>query len=52
MNITLGLEPISWLLLAVVALMAGIPFWLTQALALYLDTIEAKSKNEEGRDGN
>ena len=51
MNITLGLEPMSWLLLAIVASVVSIPHMIGWALFVYLDAIldaiEAKSKKEE-----
>jgi len=46
-NITLGLEPVSWLLLAIVAGLTGMPSWLTWAVALHLLGIEGESKKEE-----
>lgn len=45
-NVTLGLEPISWLLLAIAAFVASIPQLLGWHLAVYLDSIETKSKKE------
>jgi len=45
-NVTLGLEPISWLLLAIVAFMASIPLFIGWAVAWYLRSIEAKSKKK------
>ena len=45
-DITPGLEPISWLLLAIAAFVASIPEYLGWAVAVYLDTIETKSKKE------
>jgi len=45
-NVTLGLEPISWLLLAIAAFVASIPQLLGWHLAVYLDAIETKSKKE------
>jgi len=47
MNITLGLEPMSWLLLAIAAFVASIPEYLGWAVAVYLSTAEAKSEKEE-----
>ena len=44
---TLGLEPTSWFLLAVVAFLASIIWFFGVALAWYLRTTEAKSKKEE-----
>ena len=43
MNITLGLEPTSWLLLAIVAFMASIPAWLAWAVAMHLLGIGGES---------
>lgn len=47
LNITLGLEPISWFLLAIAFFVASIPNFIGWALAVHLDAIEAKSKKEE-----
>jgi len=47
LNITLGLEPMSWFLLAIAFLVASIPNFIGWALAVHLDAIEAKSKKEE-----
>jgi hypothetical protein len=46
-NATLGLEPMSWLVLAIVAFVAGIPMWLTWALSMHLLGTEAKGKKKE-----
>jgi len=46
MNITLILEPTSWLLLAIVFCLSGIASWIAWALAVQLDAIEVKSKKE------
>ncbi len=46
MNIAIGLAAIHWLVLAIVAFMAGMPAWLTWAVALHLLGIEGKSKKE------
>jgi len=46
-NITLGLEPTSWLLLSIVFCLTGIANWIAWALAVHLDAIEGKSKKEE-----
>ena len=46
-NVTLGLAPTSWLLLAIAAFVASIPQLLGWHLAVYLDAIETKSKKEE-----
>jgi len=46
-NATLGLEPMSWLVLAIVAFVAGIPMWLTWAISMHLLGMEAKSKKKE-----
>ena len=47
LNITLGLEPISWFLLAIAFFVASIPNFIGWALAVHLDAIEAKSKEQE-----
>ena len=47
LDITLGLEPMSWFLLAIAFLVASIPNFIGWALAVHLDAIEAKSKKEE-----
>jgi len=44
MNTTLGLNPISWLLLSIGAFVAGIPPCIGWAVAVYLKAIEAKKK--------
>ena len=46
-DITPGLEPTSWFLLAVAFFVASIPNFIGWALAVHLDAIEAKSKKEE-----
>jgi hypothetical protein len=46
-NVALGLEPTSWLLLAIFACVAGMPAWLTWAISMHLLGVEAKSKKEE-----
>jgi len=46
MNIAIGLEATHWLLLAIAAFVAGMPAWLTWAVAMHLLGIEAKSKKE------
>jgi len=46
-NVTLGLEPTSWLLLAIGAFVAGIPFFIGLGLAWYLRTTEAKGEKKE-----
>ena len=46
-NATLGLEPTSWLLLAIFAMLFGIPAFIGWHSALHLDAKEAKSKKEE-----
>ena len=46
-NVAVGLEPMSWLLLAIFAILASIPFYLALGLAWYLRTTEAKSKEKE-----
>jgi len=46
-NVAVGLEPMSWLLLAIFAILASIPFYLGLGMAWYLRTTEAKSKAKE-----
>jgi len=46
-NVAVGLEPMSWLLLAIFAILASIPFYLGLGMAWYLRTTEAKSKEKE-----
>ncbi|NWF77884.1 MAG: hypothetical protein HXY36_04765 [Chloroflexi bacterium] len=46
-NATLGLEPTSWLLLAVFASVAGIPMWIIWGMSMHLLGIEAKTKVKE-----
>ena len=46
-NVTLGLEPMSWFLLAIVASVLSIPWFIGLAMAWYLSTTEAKSEKEE-----
>jgi len=44
MNVTLGLEPITWLLLAIAVFLAGLPTWLTWAVTLHLLGIESEAE--------
>jgi len=44
MNATLGLEPISWFLLAIGVFVAGIAPCIGWAIAVYLKAIEAKKE--------
>jgi hypothetical protein len=46
-NVTLGLEATSWLLLAIVACVVGMPAWLTWAISMHLLGTEAGSKKKE-----
>jgi hypothetical protein len=46
-NATLGLEPMSWLVLAIIVLVAGMPMWLTWGISMHLLGMEAKSKKKE-----
>ncbi|MBN2187652.1 MAG: hypothetical protein JW732_09450 [Dehalococcoidia bacterium] len=46
-NVTLGLEPTSWLLLAIAVFVASIPFYMGLGLAWYLRNAEAKSVKKE-----
>ncbi|MBA7496027.1 hypothetical protein ES702_06625 [subsurface metagenome] len=41
-NVTLGLEPTSWFLLAIVAFLASITYFIGLAISWYLETKEAK----------
>jgi len=43
-NMTLGLEPASWFLLAIVAILASITFFIGWAVAWYLKTTETKKR--------
>lgn len=43
-NATLGLEPISWFLLAIATFVVSAIWYLSWAVAVYLRTIEAKKK--------
>ena len=47
LNIALGLEPISWFLLAIAFFVASIPNFIGWALAVHLDAMEARTKKEE-----
>ncbi len=44
MNATIGLEPISWFLLAIAGFAGSIAWYLGWAVALYFDAKEAKKK--------
>jgi len=46
-NINLGLEPMSWFLLAIVAFLLALSLFIGWAVAWYLSTTEAKSEKEE-----
>lgn len=46
-NVSLGLEPMSWFLLAIVASVLSISLFIGLAMAWYLSTTEAKSEKEE-----
>ena len=43
-NVTLGLESISWFLMAIAAFLAGLPFYIGLGIGWYLRTIETKGK--------
>jgi len=45
-NVALGLEPTSWLLLAIVACLAGMPAWLTWAISMHLLGMDARTEKE------
>ncbi len=42
LNVTLGLEPMSWFVLAVAFFVASIPNFVGWAVAVHLDAMEAK----------
>jgi hypothetical protein len=44
MGTAIGLEPIYWFLLAIVAILAGMPAWLTWMLTRHLLGIESKKE--------
>jgi len=44
MNSVIGLAPIYWFLLAIATFLAGMPMWLTWALAMRLLGIESEKK--------
>jgi len=44
---TLGLEPTSWLLLAILAMLFSIPSFIGWHSALHLDAMEAKREKEQ-----
>ena len=46
-NMTLGLEPTSWLLLGIAAILSGMPAFIGWHSAVHLDAMEAKSKKKE-----
>jgi hypothetical protein len=46
-NSTLGLEPTSWLLLAIFAMLFSIPSFIGWHSALHLDATEAKREKEQ-----
>ena len=48
MNVSLVLEPTSWLLLAIVFVLSGIASWMAWGLALHLDVMETKNKISSG----
>ena len=47
MNVTLGLGPVSWLMLAIDAFVASIPCYLGWAVGVYLHAVEAKRKERK-----
>ena len=47
MNVTLGLGPVSWLMLAIAAFVASIPCYLGWAVGVYLHAVEAKRKERK-----
>jgi hypothetical protein len=46
-NVTLGLESTSWLLLAILVCVVGMPAWLTWGIAMHLLGMEAKTQKKE-----
>jgi len=44
---TLGLEPISWFLLAIAVLVISAIWYFSWGVAVYVDAIEAKSKKKK-----
>jgi len=44
---TLGLEPISWFLLAIAVLVISTIWYFSWGVAVYVDAIEGKSKKEK-----
>jgi len=46
-NVTLGLEPMSWFMLAIVVSVLGIPMFMGVTLGWYLRSTETKSEKEE-----
>jgi putative effector of murein hydrolase LrgA (UPF0299 family) len=46
-NVKLGLEPTSWLLLAIVASVLSVSLFIGWAVAWYLRSTEAKSEKKE-----
>lgn len=49
-NLTLGLESISWFLLAIVVSLLAVSVFIGWAVAWYLASLEGESKGEEGKD--
>ena len=43
-DVTLGLEPMSWYLLAIAAFLSSIAWYIGWAVGIHIDVIEAKSK--------
>ena len=46
-DVTLGLEPMSWYLLAIAAFLSSIVWYIAWAVAIHINVIEAKSNKEE-----
>jgi len=46
-NVTLGLEPMSWFLLAIAVLVISAIWYFSWGVAVYVDAIEGKSKKEK-----
>ena len=46
-DVTLGLEPVSWYLLAIATFLASIAWYIAWAVAIHINVIEAKSNKEE-----
>lgn len=45
-NISIGLKPMSWFLMAIAAFVSSIPEYIGWLVTVYLDSTEAKSKKK------